>query len=742
MQINTGVKVHNEFDIFISDAESGKIKEKIKAYNIVLTRGLTQLCGGAINSFFTRINFGGGVGTLDAARTTLFTPIGSVVATVVTKVYANPTSYVKKKIVLNPSEFVGSVIKEVGISETSGSINTHALLQDAEGNPISITKTATDVITIYATVYFTLSVPFPEIGLGNLTTNPLLLYLIEGGVGGKPLTDAWATISVGTCGDAVINGFEERGTDGRGQLKPGSTVNYLSGIPRVSVPAEKKFKYGPVTFEIGYANDDIREIKLGWASTPNGCFYRMTLPNQLFQKFSLTNQVVGTGDGVKKVYDLPKKDIIQSSIVIKKNGVAVTDYSKSEKIKDLRGPNVYDLGKNDTLLSTLVTNLSYRYPTVFKFSKNNKFFFETALNGGYGLTIYKLLTDGYRMPKAQIASTSAYRYINQIACNNAENLLVLDKDKWYTLDNEGIPTLNVDAADIYPSDTIMSSIFSPDDQLLLIGTTNSKLYIYKKNESGKYILQGGSGIVLPGVTTTEVVDIKFTPNGTHAIITGKSGKVVIYKNVNNVLSHLMSFVNTGCDILPNAWYIGHKISFNSTGSQMLLSYYTDSTNRFVYLYDIVGDTFTLSTKVLDNTGAPTKPWLLSFFDDESFIGTVPGVAGHPIAATANYDYRVLYKLTEISIKFQDVNPQYIGTQYYVPVGIEISNDRNYIAMSTIRNGYSDQLATQFFRPQKTTEIVFDVAPAAGVAITADLDVPYIPKNANYTLTLGASIQFS
>ncbi len=57
-----------------------------------------------------------------------------------------PISKWTRKIVLNPEEYVGKSITEVGISDTYSTtksksyINTHALIKDAEGNLLSIEK--------------------------------------------------------------------------------------------------------------------------------------------------------------------------------------------------------------------------------------------------------------------------------------------------------------------------------------------------------------------------------------------------------------------------------------------------------------------------------------------------------------------------------------------------------------------------------------------------------------------------
>src|SRR5690606_11283758 len=91
-------------------------------------------------------------------RTSLFNHLGTKAATTEDYKYAYPTSYRTRKIVLNPEEYVGAEITEVGVAygSTSSNLVTHALIEDAAGNPISLVKTDTNVVTIYATIYFEL----------------------------------------------------------------------------------------------------------------------------------------------------------------------------------------------------------------------------------------------------------------------------------------------------------------------------------------------------------------------------------------------------------------------------------------------------------------------------------------------------------------------------------------------------------------------------------------------------------
>ena len=90
-------KVHNKFEIEVTDAATGKLKQSVTCYNIIL------------NSFFTRlvnrssklgyIFLGTGTGTPVITRTSLFSHLCAISATTVETVKAYPTSYVRKKIV-------------------------------------------------------------------------------------------------------------------------------------------------------------------------------------------------------------------------------------------------------------------------------------------------------------------------------------------------------------------------------------------------------------------------------------------------------------------------------------------------------------------------------------------------------------------------------------------------------------------------------------------------------------------
>lgn len=177
MNSNANVKIHNRFDIEV--VRDGEVIQRGQAENIVLNRMYTKLCN--FSTYFANIVYGSGTGTLDPARTTLFTRINSAAATTVETIKAFPVSKWTRKIVLGLTTNNNQWLREVGISDETTAINTHALITDVNGEPLEIYKTELDIITIYATVFIELQNKDENnffISLPN--SNALLNYLVGG----------------------------------------------------------------------------------------------------------------------------------------------------------------------------------------------------------------------------------------------------------------------------------------------------------------------------------------------------------------------------------------------------------------------------------------------------------------------------------------------------------------------------------------------------------------------------------
>ena len=160
-KISVSVGLHNRFDIEVLDAATGELKQKAQAFNVICDTLWNQIFSSysnqpAINAYFKYILFGSGSGTPAATDTTLFSRLGAKNNwSDYTRVFrpAQSMGYTQAVITLQAEEYVGSTITEVGIGYDSTHCVTHAMLEDMNGNPISITKTDTDVIKIYATIY-------------------------------------------------------------------------------------------------------------------------------------------------------------------------------------------------------------------------------------------------------------------------------------------------------------------------------------------------------------------------------------------------------------------------------------------------------------------------------------------------------------------------------------------------------------------------------------------------------------
>ena len=302
MEIKQKVNLHNRFDIEVIDGKTGEVKQRAEAYNIVLDQMYTRLCGGS--SYFGNIHFGTGTGTPTASRTSLFTHLGTKTAVNEELIKAIPVSSWKRKIVLNPEEFVGSTITEVGIAfgATATNLVTHAMLKDSEGNPISITKTDTDVITIYATVFVTFDTSNPDLFYISMPTgNTLVNYLIGGG-----------TAPTGSFGLLeLINSF----------ARLGSTAN----ATWASDVANKQRKTNVPRFGVTVGNGHVKILDFTNV-------FALTLPSTgIFSGQPYSDVPVGVGDGARVAWDLPSANIRQASIAVKVDGVATTEYVKEER---------------------------------------------------------------------------------------------------------------------------------------------------------------------------------------------------------------------------------------------------------------------------------------------------------------------------------------------------------------------------------------------------------------------------
>lgn len=290
--------VHNRFDFVITDVETGEISKayaelKPQAENIVLDRMYTRLTG--FLTFFTNIVYGSGTGALSAARTTLFTRVGSKPATDESVVRSYPLSVWTRKIRLDVNDNNGMFLREVGISDDTTLINTHALITDSEGVPIEIEKTNLKIIDIYATVY----VELYDVDTGlHFYSNGLRDYL----TGGTAPTGNIMGVSLTQSDDFTNTAAVKTGT---------RTVN--AAAKSVTLQAE---------FGVSDWNKDIRYI--AWTSVGIRCKIPRT---GVFTGLQKNNVNLGMADGVKTTFQIPNQGV--SNVVMKVDGVQNNNWTKN-----------------------------------------------------------------------------------------------------------------------------------------------------------------------------------------------------------------------------------------------------------------------------------------------------------------------------------------------------------------------------------------------------------------------------
>jgi hypothetical protein len=186
-------------------------------------------------------------------------------------------------------------LREVGISDDTTLINTHALITDSEGNPIEIEKTITKIIDIYATIY----VELYDVDSGlQFISNGLRDYL----TGGTAPTGNIMAVGLTSSDETTVVGQTKTGT---------RTVN--AGAKSVTLQAE---------FGVSDFNKDIRYF--AWTSVGIRCKIPRT---GVFTGLQKNNVNVGTADGVKTTFNIPNQDV--SNIVMKVDGVQNNNWTKN-----------------------------------------------------------------------------------------------------------------------------------------------------------------------------------------------------------------------------------------------------------------------------------------------------------------------------------------------------------------------------------------------------------------------------
>jgi hypothetical protein len=303
-------KLHNNFRFVVRDVEKNEIVQEAYAYNIVLDTFFTTIMNTVnyTNKQITKIQLGRGTGELSASRTSLFSAIGYLSASLVESQISMPICSYKFKTTVGTTTYVGETFTEVGlmfqryyIPNTSYTLVTHALLVDSEGNPISIgPKTDTQVIEIFVNAYMDMSTP-PGDNLEWLDPN-WFKDVITNDCGA--LTGALSFLPNYSCSVNPSNKVVDNG------LK---TITYTFARLQDTVGNYPNYN-GLNSF------DTTDMLTFSWANLFKGKF-----PNHdIFPPFTFAEQAVGSGDGSNKFFNFESGYFIPGTEVVKVDGVIKT----------------------------------------------------------------------------------------------------------------------------------------------------------------------------------------------------------------------------------------------------------------------------------------------------------------------------------------------------------------------------------------------------------------------------------
>ena len=709
-----GVGIHNKFVFEVRDAKTNELKQEAVAYNIVLDNMYTRLCNR--QAFFTHIQIGTGAGILDPVRTTLFTYSTGKAVVNVELIKDYPVSSRTAKITINPEELVDYTLTEVGIGyAASGSLVTHAMLKDSEGAPIAITKTALDVIIIYATVYFTFSLP-GGVALNNFNNNALLAYLLGTGA----LTSSVAVVGSCVAPDISVKTF----TTATFGYEVGSTIySSISGDT-----ATRKLIFSTVRAAVDNFNHNLKELSFK-------SFFSFFIPNEQYAGTQYNDVPLGIGDGTNTLFTLPSFSISSESVVIKVAGNIVVPIL-NEKLISSALPTYHSSGRwylrhvghsacivdGKTLQILIVDTYSTgTWSTSGLIIKSN------------GDNVYTYYSFPY--PLIGYAVTDWLSYSGIILRWEANNKLY-SKQVYSDGTLSDYVLLSLDA--VYFTSITRACITDDKELLLLAGTSGTVLdghsawlVVCKLNiDTGKYEQQQ----IIYAHATSYSINFNCSPKGTYvSYISGIDSSLHILERIGSIYIE-MSFTQ------PSD-YAFSSDTFTS------LYYYTPANGSGTDMFFSLDETLFIITTRVSSGSAPCKFFAFKL-NTASNIWEVKPVPNVPPRTTAfqpiiSPDSRLLASNTDKRVWAIDD----MGNFTYMPVILNTSTNDTLFSPTVLVTGsgvlmpYGERGHMVSVLSIKGVDILLPTAPAVGEAVTASYFVEGIHKTNQYVIDIGAEIQF-
>lgn len=300
IELKAPMSIKNEYVLELYDKD-GKLKDKAYAYNLVTNHFWECAFGSYTTGPLDYIQIGTGSGTPSVTDTEPFRKLAAYTTTWKSVKYRYPTSTAVYTATFPASTSEVGVITEVGFrrgKSYADSLTTHAMLQDSEGNPITINKTDTDTLIVTATVHATVS--FAD----NVIPPPSAADFAGFGILG-----AYNSIKENATYYLYCSTLPYAATDGVSVAT--SPSNYSSSTRTCEL---KSTRINASTGNNRYFNA-IGGYKTGWIVLPD---------ETVFPPYELQPMTVGTGDGVSTEFKCPIPDFVENTEVITVDGVELT----------------------------------------------------------------------------------------------------------------------------------------------------------------------------------------------------------------------------------------------------------------------------------------------------------------------------------------------------------------------------------------------------------------------------------
>lgn len=410
MNSNVQIDLHDKFELQLVDAKTGIIKGEYQSYNIVLNSFFWGMLVQQSDTWeIMQVAVGTGTGTLDVTRTALFDHKGAA--------YLTCESFELLDNGVNKVVYYGTFtetqvpfnLTEIGLLGSRGTLATHSLITDSEGNPIAINKTDSDILHVRATVYSKINVsgPFKIYRLTQRTSDglsdkryyptPVQRTLMSA------YRDGWSQGTDVSVGGAFIrcsltasnlwrlNSGYYGNLEACGMTHPiDHYTNYanVSGAtaPRADIVGENintedswglRIKSNIMQSTVGNYSEDptwlIKSINYSYSNVDIGYF---SFPNHDIyppREFTFTL----TGNGEETDFDLPIPEVMKTGVEIKIEGTVIDPSEYEFNGKNFHMGQAWISADNrymiDTGLSRMINPVPYsrstgsRYVPVFPF---------------------------------------------------------------------------------------------------------------------------------------------------------------------------------------------------------------------------------------------------------------------------------------------------------------------------------------------------------------------------------------